>query len=99
MNQADLPAIQYTVWPADLHGHRYQVKLHIANPHAEGQIVQMPAWIPGSYLIRDFSRQIESIQAYSVSDKKRLSLERINNDQWRLPRINGAIEVMTTVYA
>ena len=63
MNTADLPAIQYTVWPADLHGHRYRVKLHIAQPNPEGQVLQMPAWIPGSYLIRDFSKQIESIEA------------------------------------
>ena len=100
MNTADLPAIQYTVWPSDLHGHRYQVKLHIANPDPEGQLLQMPAWIPGSYLIRDFSKHIESIEAYSAGDpKKKLVLERINNDQWRLPRVHGAAEVLTTVYA
>jgi predicted metalloprotease with PDZ domain len=99
MNTADLPEIQYTVWPADLHGHRYQVKLHIVNPDPEGQILQMPTWIPGSYLIRDFSKQIESIKAYSVSTKKKLPLDRLNNDQWRLPKENSAIEVITTVYA
>jgi len=99
MNTADLPEIQYTVWPADLHGHRYQVKLHIVNPDPQGQILQMPAWIPGSYLIRDFSKQIESIEAYSVSTKKKLPLDRLNNDQWRLPKENSAIEVITTVYA
>ena len=99
MNTVDLPVIQYTVWPADLHGHRYQVKLQIAKPNPEGQVLQMPAWIPGSYLIRDFSKQIESIEAYSVGSKKKLPLERINNDQWRLPKTNSAVEVITTVYA
>ena len=95
----DLPAIQYTVWPADLHGHRYQVKLHIANPDPEGQVLQMPAWIPGSYLIRDFSKHIESIEAHSAQTKNKLALERINNDQWRLPKVSGAVEVLTTIYA
>ncbi len=99
MNTVDLPAIQYTVWPADLHGHRYRVKLQITKPNPEGQVLQMPAWIPGSYLIRDFSKQIESIEAYSVGSKKKLPLERINNDQWRLPKTNSAVEVITTVYA
>ena len=51
MNHADLPAIQYTVWPADLHGHHFRIKLHITNPDPHGQVLQMPAWIPGSYLI------------------------------------------------
>jgi len=99
MNKADLPAIQYTVWPADLYGHRYQVKLQIAKPNPEGQVLQIPAWIPGSYLIRDFSKQIESIEAYSVGSKKKLSLERLSNDQWRLLKANGPVEVLTTVYA
>jgi len=100
MRSADLPAIQYTVWPADLHAHRFRVKLYIANPDPSGQILQMPTWIPGSYLIRDFSKHIETIEAYSTSgEKKKLALERIDNDQWRLPPNNGPVEVLTTVYA
>ena len=100
MNHADLPAIQYTVWPADLHGHRFRVKLHIANPDPNGQVLQMPAWIPGSYLIRDFSKQIETIDAYKVANpKKQIALERIDNDHWRLPPVDDAVEILTTVYA
>ena len=100
MKNADLPAIQYTVWPADLHGHHFRVKLHIANPDANGQVLQMPAWIPGSYLIRDFSKQIESIEAYSVvGSRKKIALDRIDNDHWCLPPVNGPVEILTTVYA
>jgi len=100
MSYTDLPEIQYTVWPADLHGHRYRVKLHIANPDPEGQIIAMPAWIPGSYLIRDFSKNIEALEAKSTgADGKTLHLERIDNDQWRLPKNCSAVDIMTTVYA
>ena len=100
MNNADLPAIQYTVWPADLHGHRFRVKLHITNPDPNGQILQMPAWIPGSYLIRDFSKHVESLEAFSgTGTRKKLAVERIDNDHWRLPPSNGSVEILTTVYA
>jgi len=100
MSYTDLPEVQYTVWPADLHGHRYRVKLHIANPDPEGQVIAMPAWIPGSYLIRDFSKNIEAIEAKSAgADGKALHLERIDNDQWRLPKNSSAVDIMTTVYA
>jgi predicted metalloprotease with PDZ domain len=100
LNTSDLPAIQYTIWSADLHGHRFHVKLHIQNPSPNGQILQMPAWIPGSYLIRDFSKQIETIEAFAPDrPNEALVLERIDNDQWRLPRVAGAIEILTTVYA
>mgnify|MGYP006276128271 FL=1 len=100
MSYSDLPEIQYTVWPADPHGHRYRVKLHIANPDPAGQIIEMPAWIPGSYLIRDFSKNIESLEARSVgSNSRTIALERIDNDRWRLPKNTDAVEIFTTVYA
>ena len=97
---SDLPAVQYTIWPGDLHGHRFYVKLRIENPNPNGQMLQMPAWIPGSYLIRDFSKQIESLEAYTLSEPhQKLTLDRINNDQWCLPKIAGPVEVLATVYA
>ncbi|WP_231969892.1 hypothetical protein [Polynucleobacter necessarius] len=59
----------------------------------------MPAWIPGSYLIQDFSKHIESIEAFSAdSTRKKVPRERIDNDHWRLPPVNGPIEVLSTVY-
>ncbi len=100
MSHSDLPVIQYTIWPADLHGHHFQVKLHIANPDPNGQILEMPSWIPGSYLIRDFSKHIESIEAYTAGkNSKPLTLDRIDNDRWRLPPNCGAADIITTVYA
>ena len=100
MQNSDLPAIQYTVWPADLHGHRFKVKLHIANPDPAGQVLKMAAWIPGSYLIRDFSKHVETIEASHSLTQKRFPLDRIDNNQWRLPAdINGPVDIVTTVYA
>ena len=98
-----IPAIQYTVHAADLDGHRYEVTLRIANPNPVGQVLRMPAWIPGSYLIRDFSKHIESITAFSIMDtaETELQLERIDNDTWKLPQValGSVVEVRTTVYA
>ena len=76
------------------------MKLRIENPLLNGQILKMPAWIPGSYLIRDFSKQIETIEAFAIDNPYEvLQLERIDNDQWRLPRVAGAVEILTMVYA
>jgi predicted metalloprotease with PDZ domain len=98
-----IPAIQYTVHAADLDGHRYDVSLRIANPNPEGQVLRMPAWIPGSYLIRDFSKHIETIAAFSITGtvEAELRLERIDNDTWKLPQVflGSVVEVRTTVYA
>ena len=100
LDTLSFPSIQYTIWAADLHGHRFHVKLRIQDPALNGQVLQMPAWIPGSYLIRDFSKQIETISAYAIENPNHsLELERINNDQWRLPNVSGPVEILTTVYA
>ena len=100
MSTSELPEIQYTIWSADLHSHRFQVKLRIENPLPHGQVLQMPAWIPGSYLIRDFSKHIETIEAFAVGKpNEALVLERIDNDQWHLPSVVGPVEILTTVYA
>ena len=49
------PAIPvlYRLWPQDPAGHRYRITLTVAEPAADGQRLSLPAWIPGSYLIRD----------------------------------------------
>ncbi len=98
------PVVQYTVWPDDLHGHRFTVSLVIHHPNPQGQVVHMPAWIPGSYLIRDFSKHIESIAAFTLPRnqtevKKKIALERLDNDRWRIPKGTGSCEIVTTVYA
>ena len=98
------PAVQYTVWPDDLNGHRFTVRLLIERPNPQGQVVHMPTWIPGSYLIRDFSKHIESITAFTLpknqtESKKKITLERLDNDRWRIPKLTGPCEIITTVYA
>jgi len=51
------PALHYRVEVADLHAHLYGVSLTIAQPTAQ-QRVSMPVWIAGSYMVREFSKQL-----------------------------------------
>lgn len=48
-------ALLYTVEAADLHAHLFRVTLTINEPAAQ-QTVSLPVWIPGSYLVREFSK-------------------------------------------
>ena len=93
------PAVQYTVWPLDLHGHRYKVSLCIENPNLTGQIISLPAWIPGSYLIRDFSKHIETIEAREIESDKSIELKKIDSDRWLLPPKLSAVEITAVIYA
>src|SRR5690606_5139353 len=87
----------YSVTPFDPSGHRLNVRLTIARPDPNGQELSMPAWIPGSYLIRDFSRQIETIQA--TSRGKPLAVTKTNNHTWRCAPCSAPLVLEYTVYA
>jgi predicted metalloprotease with PDZ domain len=54
--------LHYRVEAADLHAHLFHVTLTIEQPHA-GQQVSLPVWIPGSYLVREFSKNLQRLVA------------------------------------
>ena len=57
--------VQYTVSLYNPHAHTFKVTLEISKPYKDGQLLSLPAWIPGSYMIRDFARNITTIRAHS----------------------------------
>ena len=57
-----MTAIHYTIEAANLHAHLFRVSLTIAEPQAI-QTVSLPVWIPGSYLVREFSKNLQNLQA------------------------------------
>lgn len=57
-----MTAIHYTVEAAQLHAHLFAVKLTIAQPNAQ-QTVSLPVWIPGSYLVREFAKNLQNLRA------------------------------------
>ncbi len=54
--------IRFQVDIADLHAHQFGVTLTVAEPEAE-QLLSLPAWIPGSYLVREFARHLSQLEA------------------------------------
>ncbi len=89
--------VAYQVKLADPDGHRLQVRLSIAQPDPAGQLVRMAAWIPGSYLIRDFARQVETIHASSASGP--LAIHKIDDHSWQCQAHSGPIHIEYSVYA
>jgi predicted metalloprotease with PDZ domain len=55
-------AVHYTVEAADLHAHLFRVTLTIAQASAQ-QTVSLPVWIPGSYLVREFAKNLQNLTA------------------------------------
>ena len=57
----------------------------------------MPAWIPGSYLIRDYARHIVRIEA--TSDGETVALRKLDKHSWRVAPVSGALLVTAVIYA
>ncbi len=91
------PAIRYSIVPKDLAGHVFQVTLHIEQPDPAGQSLSLPAWIPGSYMVREFARNIISITAH-CGDKK-VGLQKTDKHSWQAAACSGALTVAYEVYA
>ena len=73
--------IRYSIKPLSTQAHTFEVRCCVANPDPAGQRFALPAWIPGSYLIRDFARHIVAIRAESGG--KPLRLTKIDKHTWQ----------------
>jgi predicted metalloprotease with PDZ domain len=93
---ADAP-IHYRIDPSDPHGHRFTVTLTVQEPDPAGQTLALPAWIPGSYMIREFARHLLDIEACDSRGSVRLTP--LDKHSWRAEKTRGALQVRYTVYA
>ena len=90
-------AIEYQIQPISPEAHLFEVRLDIHQPAPEGQCLFMPAWIPGSYMIRDFARNIVSIEA-SCQDQT-VALQKLDKQRWQAAPCEGPLQLRYSVYA
>ncbi|MGB7543346.1 MAG: PDZ domain-containing protein [Burkholderiales bacterium] len=91
------PPIRYTIQPARPEAHLFEVSCAVADPDPSGQSFALPAWIPGSYMIREFARHIVSIRAESRGRPVRL--EKLDKHTWRAAATAGPLSVTCEIYA
>ncbi len=89
--------IHYSIFPKDLAAHLFQVTLTINKPDPEGQQLDLPSWIPGSYMMREFSRHIVQIKA-SCQGKK-VALSKLDKNTWQAAPVAGPLVLDYEVYA
>jgi predicted metalloprotease with PDZ domain len=70
----------YRVDVLDPHSHRFAVTLTIAQPAAK-QRLALPVWIPGSYLVREFSQHLLHISAQQAGQT--VALRQLDKNTWQ----------------
>jgi predicted metalloprotease with PDZ domain len=93
------PAVSYSIVGADLAAHLFEVTLTVAAPAADGQVFALPAWIPGSYMIREFSRNIVRIRAEAGGQP--VALTKLDKHSWQAAPLTtgGPLTLHYEVYA
>ena len=89
--------LTYRVTPAEPQAHVFHVELVIAQPPAEAVTLAMPAWIPGSYMIRDFARNVLDIAAEDAAGP--IPLKKCDKQTWELRPRGQTVTVRYRVYA
>ena len=89
--------IRYQITSLNPATHYFEIRLLIDSPDPAGQCLRMPNWIPGSYMIRDFAKNIVSMSAYSGDAS--IAIEQIDKSNWRLEPCAGPLEIEYQVYA
>jgi predicted metalloprotease with PDZ domain len=73
--------VRYRIEPQSLHAHLYAVTLEIDQP-APQQVVSLPVWIPGSYLVREFARHLQGLQARQ--GRRALAVRQLDKCTWQV---------------
>ena len=90
-------AVHYHIEAASLHAHLWRVTMTIAQP-ADLQTLRLPVWIPGSYMVREFSKHLQNLQCRQAH----ISLTATQTDKatWQVPcDSTEALQVQYEVYA
>jgi predicted metalloprotease with PDZ domain len=94
---ADPWAVHYHVEAASLHAHLWRVTMTIAHPAAL-QTLRLPVWIPGSYMVREFSKNLQQLQCRQHG--RTLAATQTDKASWQVPCDSAQpLQVQYEVYA
>ena len=88
--------IKYRVRIADLDRHLFEIDCRIDDPIPE-QRFTLPAWIPGSYLLREFARFVVGIEA--SSNGQAIPVEKTESSAWLVRGARTDLTLTMKVYA
>ncbi|MGB5334698.1 MAG: PDZ domain-containing protein [Woeseiaceae bacterium] len=87
----------YAIFPKDPAAHLFEIRVTVQTPHADGQVFAMPAWIPGSYMIRDYAKHVVSVRA--ESDGRDVPVNKLDKSRWRAAATSRPVTLILEVFA
>ncbi len=79
---ADDAPIQYTVSFQDCERHTIDIEATIPTSGQASVSLMLPTWTPGSYLIREYARNLDEFKAINPVDGSVLAVTKVNKNSW-----------------
>jgi predicted metalloprotease with PDZ domain len=90
---------RYAIVPKHPAAHLFEVTLTLTDPDPAGQRFALPTWIPGSYMVREFARNIVTLQAFNEAGRK-VRIAKVDKQTWQAaPVKSGTLTLRYEVYA
>ncbi len=89
------PKIEYHLSFEAPHTHYVDVDMRLLGLEQDSVDVKMAVWTPGSYMVREFSKNIDAVQAIGL-DGQPLKVKKVNKNTWRV--FNGDIQNVSIQY-
>ncbi|MEL6344537.1 MAG: PDZ domain-containing protein [Myxococcota bacterium] len=88
--------VVYHVTPSHPGAHLFTVTCTVAEPAPE-QVFTMPTWIPGSYMIREFSQHVVRVEAADATGA--VAVHKRDKRAWAVHHAHGPLTLTYEVYA
>jgi predicted metalloprotease with PDZ domain len=75
--------VNYYLSMPEPHTHYFEVKTVVSDVNGSFIDVKMPVWAPGSYLVREFAKHVETFDAKD-SKGNSLKFDKVNKHTWRI---------------
>jgi predicted metalloprotease with PDZ domain len=89
--------VRYRILPRHPEAHLFEVTCTVEDPDPAGQRFALPAWIPGSYLVRDFARHV--VRVYANSGRRTLPVAKFDKHTWIVEPSETPVTITAEVYA
>lgn len=89
--------LRYTITPSRPAAHIFTVTVTVDEPHPAGQRFMLPVWIPGSYMVREFARNVVSLKASAGGSD--VPVEKTDKCTWQCAAAVGPLTLTYEVYA
>jgi len=91
--------VRYRVRPTDPLEHRGRFSVELEGLSTSTVDLVLPSWVPGSYVIRNYSRGFRDFSARTVPEGKPLPVETVEKARWRVGTGGAArVRIDYTVY-